>query len=736
MANLQPLISPSSICVIGASSDVTTIRGRLLQYLLGHHYDGRVYVVSRSSTEIQGIAAHPTVADLPEAADLAIILLPANAVAEVLEACGQRGIRAAMIISAGFGEEAGSEGAAREEQLREIAKRYDMAVSGPNTQGIINALKPMAATFTPVVADFSLPLLPEIAQGKPIAVIAQSGALSMAFLARSRSRQLRFNYHVSTGNQACLSAHDYLDYLLDEGSADIFLMYLEQFGDGKRFREVAAKAARAGKPLIIAKAGQSEASRRAAASHTGSLARGGGVDSAIFAHHAAIRGDDIDHMLDIAAAFSLCRLPAGRRVAVVTGSGASAVWMSDILSAHGLEVPLLEPEIQARIGALLPSFGSSQNPIDMSAQAVRDVGYGKMVAILQDSKNIDAVMILPSLATQHISVRDAKDLAIVNQTATKPILACTYTTVSDYLIKCFAEANIPVYTSMPSGARALAAMVEYAAAQPHAASQILQSDTSDIVRAQTRRQLLEASDDTLSEYTAKQILSRYGVPCTADELATDEAQAIAAARRIGKPVALKVQSSDIAHKTEAGAVLLSLDGDEAVARGYRTVLENAQRAHPDARVDGVLVQPMAERGTEMIIGVTRDAEFGPMLMVGLGGIYTEVLKDVAFAPVPIDQRQAHVLVNRLKNSALLGAVRGKPPADVEALASLMVSISRFAADHADIVEMLDSLESNYLGPVIVHAQGQGLTVADALIVRSAREASPEQAVQTALATAN
>ncbi len=383
MPDLRPLLSPDSITIIGASADTETLRGRLTHALIGHGYDGRVFPVTRSQSEVLGLRAYPSVAALPEPVDLAVILVPAAHVVETLGQCGGR-VRAAVVISSGFAEESNEAAHARDIELGRIAERHGIVVCGPNSEEIVNPLRPLVATFSPVFHDPSRSLLPAVSTARPIAVSCQSGALTFSFLSRGRDRQLHFTHQVSAGNQTVLEAHDYVDWWLDEGSADIFLLYLEGIRRPEQFRAVADKAADAGKPLIVAKVGRSAAGRRAAASHTGALAQAGDIDDAIFRHHGIIRGEDLDHMLDVAAAFSFCRLPCGNRVAVITGSGGSAVWMADILSAHGLELPVLEDDIQRRVLALLPSYASAQNPVDGTAQAIHEVGYARLVEIVRE----------------------------------------------------------------------------------------------------------------------------------------------------------------------------------------------------------------------------------------------------------------------------------------------------------------------------------------------------------------
>ncbi len=672
MPDLRPLFSPESVAIIGASADTHTLRGRTTQFLIAHGYPGRVYPVTRSQPEVFGLRSYATVAELPEAPDLAVVVVPAAYVAPTLEECGRKGVRAAVVISSGFAEEHGEAAQERDKALREVIDRFGIVVCGPNSEGLVNPLKPLVATFSPVFHDPTRSLFPESRKSRAIAVSCQSGALTFAFLSRGRPRQLCFTYQASAGNQTCLEAHDYLDWLLDTGGADIFLAYLEGIRDPIRFRAVADRAAKAGKPMIVAKVGRSEAGRRAAASHTGSLAHSGAVDDAIFRHHGIIRGEDLDHMLDMAAAFAFCKLPRGNRVAVITGSGGSAVWMSDILSAHGLALPVLEEDLQQRLMALLPSYASAQNPVDGTAQAIHEVGYAKLVEIVRESQRIDTILLIGSLANEATAKQRAEELAAVTGDTEQPILLSTYTTATEGAMAAFAEAGIPCYTSMPSCARAIRALVDYARFQQRRHGLPGIDETPPQMREEVGR-ALAATGPVLTEVEAKALLARYGVGRPAEALVMSPDEAAAAAARIGGAIALKVQSPDITHKTEAGAVALGLTGDDAVRQGYRQVVANAERAHPEADIHGVLVQAMARPGHEMIVGITRDATFGPMLMVGLGGIHVEVLRDLVFSPVPIARGEALSLLDELRGSALLDGVRGAQPADRAALAELMVT---------------------------------------------------------------
>jgi acyl-CoA synthetase (NDP forming) len=709
--DLSPLLSPRSIAVLGASPDKEIIRGRLLHVLTARGYPGNIYPITRSHAVVHGLPAYASLDDVPEVPDLAIVVIPAANVPEALEACGRRGVRAAAIISSGFAEEVGAAAADRERRLREVIARHKLLVSGPNSEGVANLLMPMVGTFTPVLEHVEGPLLPEVGGGRRIAVVSQSGGVAFAYYNRGRPRQLAFSYLVSTGNEAGLEALDYVDWMLDDGRADIFLLYLETIRTPAKLARVADKAAAAGKPLIVAKMGRSEAGRRAAISHTAALAGASEVYDAMFRHHGVIAADDMDEMLDMAAAFALCPPAPGRRVALLSASGGGAVWMSDTLVSHGLDVPTLDAETRRQIDELIPSYGSSANPVDVTAQAIRQVGYAKIIEILARSPVVDAIVVVGSLAFEGAIQRDIDNLKRVAAHIGKPVLFCAYTLASARATALLVGAGLPAFTSMPGCAKALRALADYAAFRERRRHRQHETTMHDRARTDVAKRLAQAGR-VLTEYETKELLAAYGVPRPAEELAGDDSAAIAAARRIGLPVAVKVLSPEIAHKTEAGAVALALASETAVRDAYRRIVDSARRAAPGAPINGVLVQKMAPRGREMIVGVTRDPDFGLMLMVGLGGIHAEVVRDVAMLPLTINAADARAAIKGLRGAALLGPVRGEPAADVEALVDVLLRVARFASDHAETVAEID------LNPVIVHAAGQGVSVVDALLVKT------------------
>ena len=714
MPDIEKLLWPKSVAVVGASSDTSGLRGRIFEVIRSHPFAGEIYPVSRSAAEVQGLKAYPSVSAVPQPVDLAILIVPAEYVPAEVERCGAAGVRAAVILSSGFAEEPGETGAGLQREIAATARRYDMAVSGPNTEGFANIAAALCATFSPAMDKNAGPLKPVRGLGSgQVSVVSQSGGLGFAFFDRARSRGLNFRYIVTTGNEAVLETSDFVDYMLDEGDTDVFLLLLEAVKTPEKFTRMAEKALKAGKPLIVRKIGQSGPGSRAVTSHTAALAGSQAAYRAVFERNGLIEGGDFDEMIDMAAGFLACgdRMPAGNRVGICTSSGGGGVWMADACAAAGLEVPVLDDETRAAIDVHLPSYGTSQNPVDCTAQGVHKVGYAEFARLVAQSPLIDGVIVVVTARRSAFLENDLQKLKDLARESNKPVFMWTYTLPSERSVEILNEAGYPLFVGAHSCARAMRALVDYRAMRECLLRPIDITMPRGPERAKVRA-MLAGSGSVLCEYGARPLLSAYGIGTEdAGQLVHSSDEAAAAARAVGGPVALKVQSADIPHKTEAGAVVLNLAGAEKVSAAYHRVLAAAKRYSAAARIDGVLVQPMAPPGREVLLGVSRDSTWGLLLMIGLGGVLVEVLADVALSPVPLDEAGARALIGRLKGAQVFGRYRGLPPADTEALADLMVRLSRFAADHADDIAAID------LNPVIVHARGDGVSVVDALIVK-------------------
>ena len=717
MPDIGKMLAPKTVAVVGAANDLHSLRGRILEIILSHPFAGKVYPVSRSADEVQGLKAYRSIDDVPAPVDLAILIVPAEYVPAELERCGRAGIKAAVILSSGFAEEPGEAGRRMQKEITAIARRHDMAVSGPNTEGFANIEAAFCPTFSPAMDKKAGALRPPQTLGKgQVSVISQSGGLGFSFFDRARPRNLAFRYVVTTGNEAVLEATDFLDFMLEEGGTDVFLLLLEDVKSPEKFKRAAAKALKAGKPLIVGKIGMSEPGSRAVTSHTAALAGSAAAYRAVFERYGLIEGRDFDEMIDIAVGFLACgdKLPAGKRVGVCTASGGAGVWMADACAAAGLEVPILDEETRQSLNAHIPSYGTSQNPVDSTAQGVQKLGYATFAHLVAQSPLIDGVIVVVTARRSAFLETDLPKLKSLGQETTKPVLMWTYTLPSERSIEILNEAGYPLFTGAHGCARTLRAMADYRALRERFRTQSPAAPAAHPARDKVRA-ALAAGGSVLCEWQARPLLAAYGIGTgNPGTLARSADEAHAAAKAIGRPVALKVQSADIPHKTEAGAVTLHLAADGA-RTGYERVLAAAKAYAPHARIDGVLVQPMAPPGREVILGVNRDERWGPLLMIGLGGVLVEALGDVALAPVPLDREQALALIARLKGAKLLGAYRGMPAADIEALAELMAKLSQFAFDHADDIAEID------LNPVIVHDKGAGVSVVDALIVKRAQE---------------
>jgi acetate---CoA ligase (ADP-forming) len=709
MTDLSALLSPQSVAVIGAAADPHILRGRTLKVMLGHTYAGRVYPVSRSHSEVQGLKAYASIDALPEKVDLAVLIIPAEFVPDELERCGRAGVKAALILTSGFAEQAGEQGAAQQARLRDIAARYNIIVCGPNTEGFANTAAALCPTFSPAVDLLEVPLVPTWRISGHVAAIGQSGGMGFAFFDRGRPKEIPFSYIVTTGNEACLEVFDVVDYLLDEGRTEVFLLFLENIKNAATFRRVADKALRAGKPIIVVKIGHSDAGQRAAASHTAALAGAYETYKAMFRHYGIIEGADIDEMIDLAAAFSCYRkrLPAGTRVGIGTASGGGGGWMADACVAEGLQVPELDAATRAELDKHLPAYGTSQNPVDGTAQAIRQIGYSELARLIAMSGRIDSVVMVTSARSAETLAKERENLQRVARDSPKPIFMWSYTNPCAESVRILSEAGYPLFTSMRNCARAVAALANYGAQRDRYLHNSDSSFTSDQHRVARVRAAMKTR--VLCEYQVAPLLNEYGIKTIESQLAKTADAAVAAAATIGASVALKVQSPDILHKTDIGAVALNLRDADVIRHTYAQLSSNAVRHVPTTTIHGILVQRMAAKGIEVIVGVRRDVLFGPMLMIGLGGVQVELLRDVALAPAPLTRDDAYELLNQLRGRKLLDGIRGSPPSDVPALVDLVVRLSQFAAEHGDILNELE------LNPVIVHERGQGVSVVDALL---------------------
>jgi acyl-CoA synthetase (NDP forming) len=698
---LQSFFWPQSIAVLGASPDTHRIRGRLLHQLRENGYPGRILPINPSYQEIGGLRCYALIGAVGEPVDLALVAIPAAGVAPALEECARAGVKNALIISSGFAEEGG---AARDMQaaLVEVTKRTGIRACGPNCEGYFNALGKVATTFSPTVEvqeDESRVLVSD----RRVGVVAQSGGIGFALFNRGKAAGIGFSYVISTGNEADLNMADFLDYMVEDPNTHAVMLFCETVRNGPAFIAALAKARRLGKPIIAIKIGRSDAGSRASASHTASLSGSYTAYHAIFERYGVIEAEDPDEAVAIAGVLVTCPLPKGRRAGIITPSGGGGAWMADTLSLHGLVVPPLSASTQASLRSVMPSYGAPGNPVDVTAQG-STTGAAVMTAMetLAGSDEIDMLVLITSLTSETRVSLDADRVRATAARCGKPMTVWTYTLPSEFGRRSAAGCGLFVHSDLRNVGVAMSKLANYAEAlaRPHPVS-------PESVPAVS---LPDDLPSVLTEHRAKALLAAYGLPETQERLATSAAEAAEAASALQYPVVLKIASPDLPHKTEAGGVVLGLQNPQSVAVAYDQIIRSARRYKPDARIEGVLVQKMAPRGHELVIGMVNDPTFGPIMMVGMGGTMVELMDDVVHRPAPVDAAEAAEMLGSLKSARLLTGFRGAAPIDITPAAELIANVSRAALAYRDRVAEME------LNPVILHQDGSGLTIADALIM--------------------
>jgi acetyltransferase len=698
---LDTFFAPESIALIGASRDLEKIPGRLLSMLRKNEFPGKLYPINPNYGEIDGLKCYPTIVAVGQPIDLAVVIIPARAVLAALEQCAAAGVRNAVIISSGFAEE-GGDSAAMQDAIVALAKRTGMRISGPNAEGFYSQVQKVAATFSPTV-DVK-PGEPQlIATARRIGIVAQSGGIGFAIYHRAKALGLALSYVVSAGNESDLGAGEFLDYMVQDSSTDVILLFIEGIRDVEKFFAAAQRAAEMKKPVIVTKVGRSGAGERAAASHTASMAGWSAAYDAVFAKYGFIVSNDLDEAVTIAALFATNPLPKGDRVAVLTVSGGAGIWGADTVSMQGLQVPELSQPIQREIARLLPSYGATRNPIDVTAQGVHSGGLQRSIGLLDASREVDAILVVLSLSSDTRMPFKQAELKPVISAQNKPVVFYSYTLPSQFARKELAASGVVVLSGLTHVGVAMRHMVQSAnfkLAPPADAAALPQRDLSAHLKSAR-----------LSEADSKALLRDAGIALSDEVLVTEKTALDAAIARVGFPLVMKIQSRDIPHKSEVGGVRVNIATKGEAFAAYGMLLENAHRHRPDADIQGVLVGPQAKKGAEIIIGTLQDATFGPMIMVGLGGITTELFKDVVYRPAPVGATEAAAMLAELKAAPLLNGFRGAARADVAALAQL---ISQLSVLSARLRAQVSEIEIN---PVLVHPAGQGVTIVDALVVR-------------------
>lgn len=692
---LERILNPKCIAVVGASDDTTKLRGRLLHLVRAGGFGGPIFPVSPSRKSVQGLEAWPSVRDIPTAADLVIVATSGSAVPSVLAEAAARGCGGAVVISSDVDRDA----------ITSVIAGTPLRVVGPNSEGFFRPGNGVAATFAPVVEHVLAKGGPRPRSGRAMSIVSQSGGLGFALYGRAIAEYLDVHSVITTGNESDLEVLDFVRFLVEEGESAAIAMFVEGLSRPERLAEVASFAADRGVRLIVMKVGSSDAGQRAAVSHTAHLAGSDAAYDAVFRRYAIIRVRDQEELLAAAAAFTRLKPANVKRVAVVTSSGGAGAWAADICGAQGIDVPAFSPALSGRIAPLIPSFGSAANPVDVTAQITEDGGIA-LVNVLKEldgSNEIDGVVLNFGLSARGRVEGLAPLLGPMIERAKKPVLFHSHILPIDENREALARIGAHAFPSFRACASALAALREAADFDRRRQAQVAGAQALKISPS-----LDAAASRVLGDAEAQAWLRRVGVDMPPHEIVQDAARAAAAAEAIGYPVVLKIVSPDIPHKTDAGCVKLGVTS-YTLTRDYADIIARAAANAPQARIDGMLVQKMMPPGHEIVIGVNDDRDFGPIVMLGSGGIYVEVLNDVVFSPAPLSKQDALEMIRSLKTYPILAGARNRPPADIDALADILVRIAGVAFAEAGALDQLD------LNPVIVYPQGHGAVAVDALV---------------------
>ncbi len=694
---LEAFFKPKFIAVVGASREQEKVGHRIFRNLVEGGFKGQLYPVNPKADEVLGIKCYSSVSDVPRGIDLAVIAVPAKIVPAVAEECGRKGVKGLIVVSAGFSE-TGREGTQLEKELLAVCQKYGMRMQGPNCLGFISTQNCMNATFAaaqPAVGN--------------IAFISQSGALGSAILNWALQNDVGFTSFISLGNEADLNAADFLEALADDESTRAVGLYVEGVKNGQRFIEEARNVSRK-KPVIALKAGTTDVGVRAVSSHTGSLAGSDTAFSAAFRKAGVLRVNALEELFELVLAFEDQPLPNGRNVLIVTNGGGPGILTADACEKNSLELPLLEFELIEELRGQLPPHASLSNPLDVLGDA-DESRYGLALKAGLKSQNVDGIIVILTPQAMTPSEKVAEVVAEVRRSSDKPIVTSFMGLDDDSAaIQTLLKSNIPNYPFPESAAFALKAMYDY--------SLILKKPDEKLsfpteIDAGNVRQILSKirADDRLVPTIDEsfRVVGQCGISVPKAAVARSPGEAGQIADSIGYPVALKVVSPEILHKTDLGGVALNVASRAMVEWNYNAILSKVQSLMPQARIFGVLVQEMVPKGKEVIIGAVRDAQFGPLMMFGLGGIYVNFLRDVSYRLCPLTRSEAMEMIEETKAYTLLRGVRGEPPCDIDSVVDTILKISQIMSQFEEIVEM-------EINPLFVYEEKKGCVAVDIKMV--------------------
>jgi acetyl coenzyme A synthetase (ADP forming)-like protein len=692
---LQHFFNPSSVAVVGASQNPSKIGYEILNNIVKYDYGGSVYPINPKAKEILGLKAYPDLTSVPSKIDLAVIALPAPAVMDVLKQCGKKGIDSIIVISAGF-KETGPEGARLEEELAIQAKELGIRVVGPNCLGIIDTTSSLNASFA---AGMPLP--------GHIGFFSQSGALCVAILDWALGENVGFSRFVSVGNKMDISETEVMISMGKDENTRVILGYLESIEDGPRFMNAAREVSQT-KPIIIIKSGTTGAGAKAASSHTGALAGSDHAYRAAFKQSGIIRAESMQSLFSYAMAFASQPLPKGPSLAIITNSGGPGILAADACDRSSLHLTPIRKETADRLREFLPATASVYNPIDIIGDATLE-RYEKTLDVVLKDEMLHSVLILfaPTAAADAEAV--AMSIVSLTKDTDKPIITAFMGGKGVRgARKIFQDHNIPTYEYPDDAISALDAMLSYRRwrEKPARQYQRFEADTTRV--REVFASIVKQHRHDLIENEAREILKAYGFRLPANRIARTTNEAVSAASEIGYPVVMKIASPDILHKSDMGGVRVGVEDEAMLEEAFFDITSKIQLRQPEARILGVMVQEMIPQGREVILGITRDIQFGPMIMFGLGGIYVEVLKDVAFRIAPLSVESADAMIREIRSFPLLRGVRGEAPADIKGIRDALLRLSQMAVDFPEIIEA-------DVNPLLVCPEGQGAVAVDARI---------------------
>jgi len=704
LESLRPLLSPKTVAIIGASRHPSTIGYRLLQCMVEAGFTGTVYPVNPNADSIMSIKAYPSVVDIPGKVEMAVIAVPAKLVSRVADECGKKGVRALIVISDGF-KEIGPEGATREEELADIIHRYGMRVVGPNCMGIINtddSIK-MNATFSPVYPPAG-----------NVAFMSQSGAMGLTILEQANNLNMGVSTFISAGNRIDVESNELLEYWESDSSTGVILLYIESFGNPRRFARIARRISHK-KPIVVVKSGNTPAGSRAAASHTGAIATSDVTIEALFHHTGIIRVNTMQELFDVATLLSNQPLPTGRRLAIVTNGGGPGIIAADASARNGLVLPQFSPETEKKLKSAALRDININNPLDVTAGSTPDE-FCHMLQILADDKGSDAVLALfvPPVAIQLSEMENAiKNVAPIYWRRRKPLLAC-FLGERGLKAKLGSQGRfVPSYPFPEEAISALVRAIEYVETRNKPKGKIprftglKKEKAHKVIEKALGRNKRKPLWLTAAE--AYELLDCYGIPFANMGVATTPDEAATIASKLHFPVAVKLDSSSLVHKTDVGGVVLGLNSGSEVKKAFDDIKAKLTNLGRQNEMAGVVVQEMMKGGIETIAGVTQDPSFGPLIMFGSGGVYTELIKDVALRLHPLTDLDAREMITSIKMAKLFEGFRGAPPSDIKALEDLLLRLSAMVED----LPQINELDFN---PVMVMPEGEGVWVIDAKVM--------------------